>query len=189
MINTTEKASLTLFNISTQHQTVITLLNCIYKHTEQIFDNVTYDYNTRNTNDIGIRTPWITQRFPSTNSYVITSYLYKKIPQSLRQVHTYTHSNYKTTIKYGTERPLITSIYSLRRYYNMRCWVAGECKTRLTGVWGEWLREFELSSSMFMAWEGKVWSTWTRPFRECCLWVGVGGTRKQKFVTINYSQS
>lgn len=56
--------------------------------------NVTYDYNTRNANYVGIRTrpSRITPTLSTTNSYIIASYLNGKTQHSLK-----TDSNYLYT--------------------------------------------------------------------------------------------
>lgn len=57
--------------------------------------NVTYDYNTRNANNVGIRTrpTRITSKLSTTNLYIIASYLNGKTQHSLKADSNYLYTS------------------------------------------------------------------------------------------------
>ncbi|KAG8256001.1 hypothetical protein J6590_078595 [Homalodisca vitripennis] len=66
------------------------LLVHIHKRFDEIFDEITHDYNTRNADNVGIRVPRLLRTYSTTNPFIIAHYLYRNIPEDLQLNKFYT---------------------------------------------------------------------------------------------------
>ena len=93
------------------------VLNYLYRHADELFDNITYGYATRNATTLGIRMPRLVKTFSVTNVYYLAHVIYRNIPDNLRQFNC-SITTYKTRVKnwlYETGRQnselLLSSVY------------------------------------------------------------------------------
>lgn len=78
---------------------VKTLLNNMHKNFNTIFSNLQHEYGTRSARNFGISIPRIHRTFSTTCSFIISHYVYQKIPSQLRQFDSYSNTSYKLKIK------------------------------------------------------------------------------------------
>ncbi len=78
---------------------VRTLTNYIHKHSEFIFQNSEHTHQSRTAQNCGIHMPRLQRTFSTTCPYIISHYVFQKMPRELRQFHLFSQANYKIKIK------------------------------------------------------------------------------------------